>query len=72
MSERPRLLVLDLLESFARERDVDVWLDRRNDRQEWVCVLQANSAGDWVAGSGQTAREAILNALKGAGAELPS
>lgn len=72
MSERPRLLVLDLLESFARERDVDVWLDRRNDRQEWVCVLQASGAGDWVSGRGRTAREAIMGALKGAGAELPT
>jgi hypothetical protein len=32
MSERPRLLVLDLLETYARERDIDVRLERDHDR----------------------------------------
>ncbi len=39
MSERPRLLVLDLLETYARERDIDVRLERDHDRDVWVCVL---------------------------------
>jgi hypothetical protein len=40
LAERPRILVLDLLESYARERDVDVGLVRRRDRDEWVCALK--------------------------------
>jgi hypothetical protein len=32
LSERPRLIVLDLLETYARERDIDVRLERHHDR----------------------------------------
>jgi hypothetical protein len=45
MSERPRLLVLDLLETYARERDIDVRLERRHDRHEWICTLSTNGNG---------------------------
>jgi hypothetical protein len=38
MSERSRLLVLDLLETYARERDIDVRLERDHDRDVWVCA----------------------------------
>jgi hypothetical protein len=34
MPEQPRLLVLDLLETYARERDIDVRLERRHDRHD--------------------------------------
>ena len=71
MSERPRPLVLDLLETYARERDIDVRLERRHERDEWVCVLSSNGAGASVLGAGQTAREAITDALRHAGVELP-
>ena len=72
MAERPRLLVRDLLESHARERDVDVGLVRRRDRNEWVCVLRADTGGDAVQGLGYTAREAITKALTQMGVELPA
>lgn len=39
MTERSRLLVLDLLESFARERDVNVRLERRREDEVWTCTL---------------------------------
>jgi hypothetical protein len=68
MSERPRLLVLDLLETYARERDIDVRLERRHDHSEWVCTL---SNGGATRASGETAREAIRSALEQAGVELP-
>ena len=68
MSERPRLLVLDLLETFARERDIDVRLERRHDLDEWICTL---SNGGATRATGHTAREAIKSALEQAGVELP-
>jgi hypothetical protein len=56
------LLVLDLLESYARERDIHVLLERRSEQDEWVCVLK------WDGGEsrsvGETAREAIMDALR--------
>ena len=69
MSERPRILVLDLLESFARERDVKVRIERRKDQQDWVCSV---SNGDPVEATGESAREAIRGALQRAGIEIPS
>jgi hypothetical protein len=71
MSERPRLLVLDLLETYARERDIDVRLERRHDRHEWICTLSTNSNGGATRASGQSAREAIMSALEQVGVELP-
>jgi hypothetical protein len=68
MAERPRILVLDLLESFARERDVNIHIERRKDRQEWVCTV---TNGVPVRASGDSAREAIRTALEQAGVELP-
>ena len=70
MPERPRLLVLDLLESYARERNVDVRLERRDDLGRWFCVLRGAGQG-FVRGSGGTAREAVRNALKRAGVDDP-
>ena len=69
MSERPRLLVLDLLESYARERNVDVRLERRDDLGRWLCVLSGSSGKGFVRGSGGTAREAVRNALARAGVD---
>jgi hypothetical protein len=71
MSERPRLLVLDLLESYARERDINVRLERRHDSSEWTCSLSTNGDSRVVRGTGQSAREAIRSALQQAGVELP-
>ena len=45
MAERPRLLVLDLLETFARERDMDVRLERNHERDQWTCALMLNRVG---------------------------
>jgi hypothetical protein len=70
-SERPRLLVLDLLESYARERDVDVLLERVDERHEWVCVLRSGTGGLSVRCVGETAREAIVQALRHEGVEIP-
>jgi hypothetical protein len=72
MAERPRILVLDLLESYARERDIDVGLVRRRERHEWVCALRTEHDGDHVTGQGLTAREAIIDALRQAHVELPA
>ena len=69
--EQPRLLVLDLLETYARERDIDVRLERRHDRHEWICTLSTNGNGGATRASGQSAREAIMRALEQAGVELP-
>jgi hypothetical protein len=66
--ERPRILVLDLLESFARERDVNVQIQRRKDRQDWVCSV---TNGVPVETRGHSAREAIRAALEQAGVEIP-
>jgi hypothetical protein len=69
MTERPRLLVLDLLESFARERDVKVHIERRKEQQDWVCRV---TNGDPVEATGESAREAIRAALQRSGIEMPS
>jgi hypothetical protein len=72
MSERPRLLVLDLLETYARERDVDVRLERIRELERWTCALATNEHGGSLTGEGRTAREAIMGALAEAGVELPA
>jgi hypothetical protein len=71
MGERPRVLVLDLLESFARERDVYVRLERLKDNHAWVCTV-TNGLPRTVETTGSSAREAIRAALEEAGVELPS
>lgn len=68
MAEKPRILVLDLLESFARERNVNIHIERRKDRPEWVCTL---TNGVPVRASGDGAREAIRTALQQVGVDLP-
>jgi hypothetical protein len=72
MAERPRILVLGLLETLARERDMDVRLERNHDREAWTCALMVNRVGPTFRGDGHTAREAIRDALKQAGVELPT
>ena len=72
MSERPRLLVLDLLESYAREHDVHVVLERVRERDEWTCVLKSRDGPEPDCCVGRTAREAIMNALRQEGVEVPS
>jgi hypothetical protein len=69
--ERPRLLVLDLLESYARERDVNVVLERISEREQWVCQLRPRSEAAPVRSVGETAREAIMEALREEGVEFP-
>ena len=69
--ERPRLLVLDLLESYARERDVHVLLERLSEQDEWVCVLKSGRNGSAARGVGKTAREAIMEALRHEGVDTP-
>jgi hypothetical protein len=71
MSEKPRLLVLDLLESFARERDVDVRLERHHTQQQWICELRTNDAQAHISTRGGTARVAIMTALRQAGVDVP-
>ena len=71
MSERPRILVLDVLESYARERDVDVRLERRHELDAWSCTLVSQGSPP-VSTHGTTARAAIRTALKAVGVELPS
>ena len=72
MAERPRILVLDLLETFVRERDVTVQIERMQGESGWDCVLTVNGANHQIfRGGGETAREAILTALRGAGIKLP-
>jgi len=70
VSERPRLLVLDLLETFARERNMNVRLER-DERDEWACVLMVSRVGPTFRGHAYTAREAVAEALRQAGADLP-
>jgi hypothetical protein len=71
MLERPRLLVLDLLETYARERDIDVRLERRHERDQWICRLSGNGNGS-VECLGGTARQAIMSALQQVGVEIPN
>jgi len=71
MPERPRILALDLLESYAAERDINVRLERRRDRSGWICMLASDSRHPAVRGTGSTAREAIKNALRALGVEIP-
>jgi len=72
MAERPRILSLDLLESYARERDIDVRLERRHELDRWSCTLVAKDGGGPVVTSGASAREAIRHALEAAGVEIPN
>jgi hypothetical protein len=65
------LLVLDLLESYARERDVHVLLERRSDKDEWTCELRSGNGGVASRCIGRTAREAIMDALQHEGVEIP-
>ena len=69
--ERPRLLVLDLLESYARERDIHVLLERRSEQDEWVCVLKSGTDGVESRSVGKTARAAVMDALRSAGVYTP-
>ncbi len=71
MAERPRVLVLDLLESFARGRDVNVRIERRREDRAWVCTV-TNGVPAEVQTVGLIAREAIRAALQEAGVEIPS
>ena len=70
LHERSRLLLLDLLESYARERDIHVVLERISDHGEWVCVLREANSCLSVRCSGETAREAIRKVLEHQGLEL--
>jgi hypothetical protein len=69
MGERPRLLALDLLESYALERDIDVLLERWKSRREWACLLTSEGIAIAV-GTGRTAHAAIVDALGQAGVDL--
>jgi hypothetical protein len=71
MTEKPRLLALDLLESYARERDIDVRLERRHELEQWSCTLVAKDGTGSMVTSGSTAREAIKRALTAAGVGIP-
>jgi len=70
--ERPRLLVLDLLETYARERSMDVLLERDNEHERWVCVLRSGAKGLAARCVGETARDAIRQALAHEGVEIPT
>jgi hypothetical protein len=67
--ERPRLLVLDILESYARERETHVVLERVSAQQRWVCTLSSDEAA--ARSICTTARAAIMGALKQAGVSVP-
>jgi hypothetical protein len=69
--ERPRLLVLDLLETYARERHLDVVLERESERDRWVCVLRSGPNGLAARCVGDTAREAIVQGLEHEGVDVP-
>lgn len=72
LQERPRILVLDLLESYARERDIHVVLERMSERDEWVCMLSSGrDSGLPVRCVGRTASAAIMEALRHEGVEIP-
>ena len=68
MAERPRIL----LESLARERDMDVRLERNHNREAWTCALMLKRVGPTFRSYGHTAREAIMDALRQADVELPT
>ena len=70
--ERPRLLVLDLLESYARERDIHVMLERVSERDRWVCELRDGGEHAAVRTTGGTARQAIMEALRQEGVDFPA
>ena len=70
MAVRPRLLVLDLLESYARERDLHVLLERNGSRDEWTCVLKPDGPAEPLTTVGRSAREAIMNALRQHGVDF--
>ncbi len=70
-SERPRILSLDLLESYAREQEIDVRLERRHELGRWSCTLVARGEGGPVVATGTSAREAVRRALEAAGVEFP-
>ena len=70
-TERPRILSLDLLESYAREQDIDVRLERRHESGRWSCTLAARGEGNPVVATGISAREAIRRALDAVGVEFP-
>ena len=72
MTERPRILVLDLLESFARERDMNVRIERNKERHTWISTVTNGFPAGAVQAAGDTAREAIRSALQKSGVELPS
>jgi hypothetical protein len=72
MTERPRILVLDLLESFARERDMNVHIERDKERHTWICTVANGVSAGAVQATGDTAREAISSALQKSGVELPN
>jgi hypothetical protein len=70
MAERPHLVVLDLLETYARERDIDVRLERRHELNAWSCTLVEKGKAPVVT-TGSSAREAIRRALLAAGVTIP-
>jgi hypothetical protein len=51
---------------------MDVHLERHHERDYWVCALMVNRVGPTFRGDGGTAREAIMEALRQAGVELPT
>jgi len=63
--------MLDLLESYSRERGAFVVLERESAGGGWVCVLRNGTKGLAVRCVGETAREAIAEALRQAGVEVP-
>jgi hypothetical protein len=69
-TERPRILSLDLLESYAREQGIDVRLERRDELGRWSCTLVAKGEAGPVVATGTSAREAIRRALEAAGVEF--
>ncbi len=70
-TERRRILSLDLLESYAREQDIDVRLERGHELGRWSCTLVARGEGSPVVATGISAREAIRRALEAVGVEFP-
>jgi hypothetical protein len=61
--------VLDLLETYARERDIHVVLERVSAKSAWICTLSSETA---VRSIGKSAREAMMGALKKEGVSVPS